>query len=73
MYCFELLLSNSICAATAWSYTLDKLLPIHVVWQTRVTCRKALRRYAAELAVNATAIAGRGLPSSTFQLNLSRF
>jgi hypothetical protein len=43
----------------AWLYTLDKLLPIHVVWQTRVTCRKALRRYAGELAANATAIAGR--------------
>jgi len=43
----------------AWSYTHDKLLPIHVVWQARVPYRMALRRYAAELVANATAIASR--------------
>ena len=53
----------------AWSYTHDKLLPIHVVWQARVTYRVAFRRYAAELAANATAIASRDKtpPALTFK------
>jgi RNAse (barnase) inhibitor barstar len=43
----------------AWSYMHDDLLPITVVWKTKVSYRKALQRYAADLAENATAIVGR--------------
>ena len=41
----------------SWSYIHDRLLPIHVVWQTKVPYRRVLRRYAAELAENAMMIA----------------
>jgi len=37
----------------------NKLLPIHVVWQARMTYRTAFRRYGAELAACATTIATR--------------
>jgi len=52
----------------AWAYAFDRLLPIHMVWQTDMTYRRALRRYAAELAVNAAAMAGReeAPPALTF-------
>ena len=50
---------DAVDQEAAWEYLHNALLPIHAVWHTRVMYRKVLRRYAAELAENATAIAGR--------------
>jgi hypothetical protein len=57
----------------AWVYLHADLLPIHVAWQARVTGRRALHRYAAELAENATAIASHDgtPPALTFRYGLT--